>query len=195
MWVQAGFRASDFRYFIRHSSKRFGTRIASTLLRGLRKMLDLLYRVCLRRPDTTMRRCLVAGAAAAALLGGAEAFAPSSAGALSRACAPDQHATRSATPALRMGLSDMFNNAFANNPNIPKAPVTGPGSPGFSPPREKKQKPVAEPEPVAPVAVWQEVSDPATGNPYWYVEPANFSPLLLFHCNVVGKSPFNFGSS
>ena len=81
-------------------------------------------------------------------------------------------------PPLRMQFGDMFKKAFENNPNIPSAPAVGPGSPGFSKTMpQKPQKNSAEdssvavaPPPVAPppAAVWQQATDPASGNPYWY---------------------------
>ena len=79
---------------------------------------------------------------------------------------------------MRMGIGDMFGKAFENNPNIPTAPATGPGSPGFSKPKpvkEQSEEPEAAsvavaPAPIAPPpALWQQATDPATGNPYWYV--------------------------
>lgn len=131
---------------------------------------------------------MLAAGAAAVLLGGSgtEAFAPHAAArALSRAggapasCASltkpaAAHRARS-VPALRMGLGDMFGKAFENNPNIPTAPATGPGSPGFSAPKpvkEQEEEPEAAvavaPPPVAPPpALWQQATDPATGNSYW----------------------------
>ena len=78
-------------------------------------------------------------------------------------------------PPLRMQFGDMFKKAFENNPNIPSAPAVGPGSPGFSKTMpQKPQKNSAEdssvavaPPPVAPppAAVWQQATDPASGNP------------------------------
>ena len=138
-----------------------------------------------------VRSSVIAAGAAAVLLGGsgAEAFVPHAAtGALSRGsgscvslASKPASQRASSVPALRMGLGDMFGKAFENNPNIPTAPATGPGSPGFSKPKPMQEK-VEEPEPqaavatapppaVPPPALWQEATDPATGNPYWY-EPA-----------------------
>ena len=140
-----------------------------------------------------MRKALAVGVGAAALLGGTEAFAPH-AGGLSRArggapasacevgAVPAHRAAngrRTRTPALRMGLGDMFKDAFSNNPNIPTAKAVGPGSPGFSvakpqEPRTRRSKGTEtleepEPEPPALAAVWQQATDPASGNPYWFL--------------------------
>jgi hypothetical protein len=138
-----------------------------------------------------VRKSVIAAGAAAVLLGGsgAEAFVPHVAtGALSRVSGGSGSCislvgrpAAQRVPALRMGLGDMFGKAFENNPNIPTAPATGPGSPGFSKPKPVQEK-VEEREPraavatapppaVPPPALWQEATDPATGNPYWY-EPA-----------------------
>ena len=125
------------------------------------------------------RAVLAAGATAAVLLGVCDAFAPSL---LSLSNTP-ACAARASAPALRMGLGDMFKNAFDNNPNIPKAAATGPGSPGFSVPKEqplrelKQRERVSRSEttttleldasPVATPAAWQQAIDPTSGNPYW----------------------------
>ena len=97
-----------------------------------------------------MRKVAV-GTAAAVLLGGAEAFAPQ-AGGLPRArppacearAVPAQRAASgrrtTSAPALRMGIGDMFKDAFSNNPNIPTATATGPGSPGFSAPKPQQSR-------------------------------------------------------
>jgi len=137
-----------------------------------------------------MRKVLTVGVGAAVLIGGVEAFSPNAGlarggmGAPASACevgaVPAHRAAsvrRTRTPALRMGLGDMFKDAFSNSPNIPTAKAVGPGSPGFSvakpqEPRTRRSKGTEtleepEPEPPSPAAVWQQATDPASGNPYW----------------------------
>jgi len=87
---------------------------------------------------------------------------------------PSGCAARCSSVQLRMGLGDMFGNAFANNPNIPTAKATGPGSPGFSKPKPTTAQATTTLEleaPVAPppaAALWQQATDEASGNPYWF---------------------------
>ena len=141
------------------------------------------------------RAVLAAGATAAVLLGGSDAFAPSP---LSLSHTPACSA-RASAPALRMGLGDMFKNAFDNNPNIPKAAATGPGSPGFSVPKEqplrelKQRERVSRSEttttleldasPVATPAAWQQAIDPTSGNPYWslYISLSPYATFSIPH--------------
>ena len=143
------------------------------------------------------RSVAVAGATAAVLLSGAEAWAPHAGVLSSRAgllassrdslvMPLEQRPARVSAPALRMGLGDMFKDAFSNNPNIPTATATGPGSPGWSAPKPRKPSKGTEtlqiepePEPSPPVAsLWQEATDPASGNPYWSLLPS-FNPYTF----------------
>merc|ERR1740130_1725090 len=99
------------------------------------------------------RSVILAGTAVLLGASATEAFAPYHApGLVSRVGVAASGATsidgacaaRRSGVQLRMGLGDMFGQAFSNNPNIPKATATGPGSPGFSKPREEKPpRPVA----------------------------------------------------
>jgi len=120
---------------------------------------------------TSMVRLSIIAASLAAAAGTAAAFSAPSCGTLA---APAGRRAAVSAPALRMGIGDMFEKAFANNPNIPTAPAVGPGSPGFSkqkPQEPKKTRAAAPPSPPPPApAVWQQATDPASGNPYWYVK-------------------------
>ena len=95
------------------------------------------------------RSVILAGTAVLLGASGTEAFAPYHApGLVSRVGMAASGATsidgacaaRRSGVQLRMGLDNMFGQAVSNNPNIPVAKATGPGSPGFSLPRQEPTK-------------------------------------------------------